>query len=112
MGTALTLVHNDILQDIDKKQCVFLVLLDLSAAFDTVEHNVLLGRFESSLGITALDWFRSYFEDRNQSVNILGSSSVPRPLCRDMPQGSVMGPLGFLPYTGPVGQICKKHQVK
>ena len=111
--TALLRVHNDICQAIDKKRCVYLVLLDLSAAFDTVEHSVLLGRFQESLGITssALDWCDSYFLDRCQCVNILGNSSIPRPLSSGMPQGSVMGPFGFPSYTGPVGRICEKHGI-
>ena len=87
--------------------------MDLSAAFDTIEHRLLLSRFEESLGISgvALDWCRSYFADRQQSVNIHGTSSVPRPLTSGMPQGSVIGPFGFPVYTGPVGRICEKHKV-
>ena len=111
--TALLRVHNDICQAIDRKQCVYLVLLDLSAAFDTVEHSVLLSRFEGSLGITgtALDWCHSYFMDRTQSVNIHGTASLPRLLSSGMPQGSVVGPFGFPSYTSPVGRICEKHIV-
>ena len=111
--TALLRVHNDLLQAMDRKQCVYLVLLDLSAAFDTVEHSVLLQRFEESLGVTgsALDWCRSYFADRVQSVNVLGMSSRPRPLTSGMPQGSVVGPFGFPTYTGPVGEICRNHEI-
>ena len=112
--TALLRVHNDILQALDNRKCVYLVLLDLSAAFDTIEHSVLLQRFDESLGITetALAWCRSYFMDRYQAVNILGFSSVPRPLTSGMPQGSVMGPFGFPSYTGPVGRICERHGIR
>ena len=110
---ALVRVHNDILQAIDRKQCVFLVLLDQSAAFDTIEHDVLLERMEHSVHVngTALQWFRSYFDSRTQSVNILGSSSTARRLTSGMPQGSVVGPFGFPLYTGPVGEICRRHGV-
>ena len=111
--TALLKVHNDICQAVDKKQCIFLVLLDLSAAFDTVEHSVLLGRFEESLGISgqALEWCHSYFMDRYQSVSILAASSSPRPLTSGMPQGSGVCPFGFPSYTKPVGEICKNHNI-
>ncbi len=111
--TALLKVYNDICMAIDGKKCVFLVLLDLSAAFDTVDHPVLLHRFRSTLGMSgnAFQWRHSYFQDRSQRVNILGSFSEPRPLEYGMPQGSVVGPFGFSLYTIPVGQICRKHGI-
>ena len=111
--TAILKVHNDICQAIDNRLCVYLVLLDLSAAFDTVEHSVLLKRFETQLGITgtALDWCHSYFMDRVQSINIRGTASLPRPLSSGMPQGSVVGPFGFPSYTEPVGRICERHGI-
>ena len=111
--TDLPTVHNDICQAIDKQQCVFLVLLDFSSAFDTLEHSVLLIRFEQSLSISgsALDLCHSYFLDRTQSVNILGTSSIPQPLSGWMPQGSVVGPFSFPFYSRPVGEICAKHGI-
>ena len=111
--SALLKVVNDLLQAVDGKQCCFLVLLDLSAAFDTVEHDVLLQRFQETVGIhgSALNWCRSYFADRTQSVNVLGTSSRPRPLESGMPQGSVVGPFGFPTYTRPLGAICRKYGI-
>ena len=60
--TALLRVQNDILKSIDDKQCVVLLLLDLSAAFDTVDHKILLHRLRSRFGIKgkALSWLQSY----------------------------------------------------
>ena len=112
--TALLRVHNDILQSLDDKKCVFLVLLDQSAAFDTVKHSILLDRVRETVGVqgVALDWLLSYFAERTQSVSVLGVSSVPRPLPSGMPQGSVVGPFGFPMYTTPVGRICQKHGIK
>ena len=112
--TALLRVHNDLLQAVDNKQCIYLVLLDQSAAFDTVEHNILLSRLDKSVGVTgsALDWCRSYFADRSQSIHVLGVPSVPRPLTCGMPQGSVVGPYGFPTYTAPVGGICCRHGIR
>jgi hypothetical protein len=68
--TALLKVHNDIMCSMDQQRVSLLVLLDLSAAFDTVDHQVLLRRLEVSFGITgtALKWFKSYLTNRSQRV--------------------------------------------
>ncbi|XP_072046908.1 uncharacterized protein [Amphiura filiformis] len=65
--TALLVVKNDIMTAIDENQAVFLVMLDLSAAFDTIDHTILFNRLECDFGIkgTALEWFQSYMTDRN-----------------------------------------------
>jgi hypothetical protein len=112
--TALLRVYNDILNAIDHKNCVMLVLLDLSAAFDTVEHSVLFQRLEEDLGVTGdvLQWFKSYFCDRYQSVQINGTSSKKHPLDTGMPQGSVIGPFGFPPYTSPLSIICRQYGIQ
>ena len=80
--TALLRVQNDILKSIDDKQCVVLLLLDLSAAFDTVDHKILLHRLRSRFGIKgkALAWLQSYLTDRSHSVQIDGFTSSVRPL--------------------------------
>ena len=72
--TALVRVHNDILVFIDKRHCVMLLLLDLSAAFDTVDHDILLTRLHSKYSISgiALEWFRSYLTNRSQFALIEG----------------------------------------
>ena len=66
--TALVRFHNDILVAIDKRQCVMLLLLVLSAAFDTVDHDILLTRLHSKYSISgiALEWFRSYLTNRSR----------------------------------------------
>ena len=68
--TALIRVQNDILRAIDDGQCVILVLLDLSAAFDTVDYKLLLDRLHRRFGITgkAIAWLRSYFSVREKAV--------------------------------------------
>ena len=78
--TALVRVHNDILVAIDKRHCVMLLLLDLSAAFDTVDHDILLTRLHSKYSISgiALEWFRSYLTNRSQFALIEGCRSQSR----------------------------------
>ena len=72
--TALVRVDNDIFVAIDKRHCVMLLLLDLSAAFDTVDHDILLTRLHSKYSISgiALEWFRSYLTNRSQFALIEG----------------------------------------
>ena len=110
--TALVRVSNDILTAMDKKQGTMLVLLDLSAAFDTIDHVLMLDRL-SHIGVrgTAHKWFSSYLENRYQSVNIQGISSKKQRLRFGVPQGSVLGPFLFTQYTVPIGAICRRHGV-
>jgi len=108
--TALVRVQNDILQALDENKGVVLVLLDLSAAFDTVDHSLLLETL-SEMGVrgSALGWFRSYLEDRTQCVYIKGHASAESFLEYGVPQGSVLGPILFTTYNKPIGAICRKH---
>ena len=80
--TALVRVTSDILQAIDIHGEVVLILLDLTAAFDVINHELLLQRMEKRYGITGtvLQWFRSYLTGRVKSVNINGTRSDPSPL--------------------------------
>ena len=112
--TALLKVHNDILRSIDRNEAVLLVLLDLSAAFDTVDHCILIKRLHTRLGITgnALSWCKSYLSNRHQKVMIKGTSSTQRALSCGVPQGSVLGPILFIVYILPLGDIVRRHGVK
>ena len=109
--TALVCVQNDILRSIDNNRCVLLLLLDMSAAFDTVDYNILIERLETRFGIrgSALAWFKSYLQDRTQFVSINGTSSSLHDLTCGVPQGSVLGPLLYVLYTSPVGDIIRSH---
>ena len=87
--TAIVKVVNDVLRSLDKRQCVYLVLLDLSAAFDTIDHDVFLLRLKEDYGITggAADWMASYLKDRYQSIDINGTLSDKIELKYGFPQG-------------------------
>ena len=109
--TALLRVCNDILRSMDQRKITVLVLLDLSAAFDTVDHQILLHRLQSRFGVTGvvLDWFTSYLTGRRQCVTINDTCSNPKLLKCGVPQGSVLGPLLFLVYVSPLGNVIRKH---
>ena len=91
-----------------------MALLDLSAAFDTVEHDILHNFIETSLGISgsALQWFQSYLTERTQKVIVQNTQSDSKNLLYGVPQGSIMGPLIFCVYTLPLGRIIRSHSVK
>ena len=93
--SAVLTVLSDILLTVDRGDFAALILLDLSAAFDMVDHDILLQRLESSFGIVdvALDWFRSYLSSRTQFVRCRASGSSPVPLVCGVPQGSMLGPV-------------------
>lgn len=107
--TALVKVQNDILTNLDKKRGVILVLLDLSAAFDTIDHDKLFYQLQHRLGISerALQWFRSYLSGRTQAVSVGSECSRPAELRYGVPQGSVLGPLLYTIYTLPLGDLLR-----
>ena len=109
--TALLKVTNDILMKINSQHAVILVLLDLSAAFDTVDHSLLLRRLETSFGISGapLDWFTSYLTARRQCVSISGALSESLSLDWGVPQGSCLGPLLYIMYSSRLFKIIERH---
>ena len=91
-----------------------MVLLDMSAAFDTVDHNVLLKRLSDRFGIksSALGWLSSYLDNRKKFVIVQGCKSKEQELDCNVPQGSVLGPGLFGDYCSPVADIFSKHGVE
>ena len=104
-------VLNGLLTDADDKQVSLTALLDLSAAFDTLDHSVLLKRLEITFGVrgTVLHWFSSYVSERVQSVIVDGSVSDHCPLLYGVPQGSVLGPVLFTLYSQPLSDVISQH---
>ena len=111
--TAPSRIHNDILRAIDDGECVILVLLHLSAAFDTVDHDILITRLKHRFGITgkALGWIQSYLSERTQFVKIGAERSSSRNLFCGISQGSVLGPILYSMYTSPLTYIVSKHNM-
>jgi len=105
--TALLRVRNDILSAMDKQQVTLLIMLDLSSAFDTIDHEILFKRLSDRLGIQghALQWIKSYLTGRGQYISINGETSEVVPLLHGVPQGSVLGPVLFTMYIIPLGDI-------
>ena len=112
--TALLKIQNDILLKLDAKQGVILVLLDLSAAFDTIDHDILLQRLETILGITGtvLKWLSSYLRGRTSVISIESQTSNPSQCQYGVPQGSVLGPILFTIYTMPLSKIISSHNLQ
>ena len=106
-------MSNDLLLTLDTGENAILVLLDLSAAFDTVDHPTLLARLHQWVGIrgSALQWFSSYLSHRSFSVSIGQHSSSSAPLSCGVPQGSILGPILFSLYMLPLGNIIRKYNL-
>jgi len=111
--TALVRIHNDIVSAIDHGQVAALVLLDLSAAFDTVDHCVLINVLEHRFGVTggALNWMKSYLENRSQIIQLGSAKSSKHNLDCGVPQGSVLGPKQFIAYVEDVNQVFTDHDI-
>ncbi len=112
--SALLKVQSDILTSMENQEVTLLVLIDLSAAFDTIDSAILLDVLESRFGIsdTALKWFESYLTDRSQRVNIGGVLSDLFNLEYGVPQGSCLGPILFTHYASTLFDIIGKHLCK
>ena len=111
--TALLRIYNDLLRASDRRQVTALVLLDLSSAFDTIDHQILLDRLASFYGFSglALSLLRSYLSDRTHHVVVQSSSSPAFHITTGVPQGSVLGPLLFSLYTSPISHILENTNI-
>jgi len=109
--TALVRIHNDIAQSIDSRRSVLFVLLDLSAAFDTINHNTLLRRL-SGYGLSGdvLAWLTSYLCSQTCVVHVKITAEVET-MTTGVLQGTVLGPLLFNAYIVPLTTLLQKHNI-
>ena len=108
--TVLLTVKDYMQSAFDNREGILLVMLDMSAAFDTLNHAILLKHLETEVGLSAitLKWFTSYLSERTQSVTIKNEFSEIVKLTIGVPQGSVLEPLLFLIYMLPIRRILAK----
>ena len=93
------------------KSYIFMMFLDFSSAFDTVDHCILLTKLEQQFCIsgTALKWFQSFLSERQFQVNIEGNLSKRYDINHGVPQGSVLGPTLFSLYSQGVSSIVESY---
>ena len=119
METALLKVKTDVIKVLKNQEVACLILLDLFAAFNTTDQNILLGRLETRFAVTGttLNWLRSYLTNRTQAVAVgdplLEGSRLAFVLLKSgIPQGSVLGPILFTMCTAPIGDIYKNNYIE
>ena len=111
--TALLKVVSDLRLASNANKVSVLMLLDLSSAFDTIDHCILIDRLEKWVGLSgsALKWFTSYLAERQFSVSLGDLRSNPVQVEYGIPQGSILGPILFSLYMLPLGHIIKSHNI-
>ena len=107
--TALNIITDTLYKSLDSSHCAKLLLLDLSSAFDTLNHNILIERTKE-LGIEgySLSWLTSFLNDRTSSVKVNDYISPPIDILYGVPQGSVLGTLLFSIHLRPLSNIISK----
>ena len=112
--TALTRFLSDLLVAFDSKKLSFVVLLDLSSAFDTVDHSILCDRLYKRFGFrdVALSWIQSFLNDRTCRISVKSSLSQIFNLSCGVPQGSVLEPQLFSMYVSPISDIVSSYKLE
>ena len=105
--TSMVKLVNDLLWCMERKEATAVAVIDLSAAFDTVDHNILIDLLHETFGIgdKALRWFQSYLENRFCKVKIGKEYSEKKSLDFSVPQGSCAGPVLYLSYAASISDV-------
>ena len=101
--------HDKIASDLENSKLPLAIFLDLSKAFDTIDHEIMLHKLQY-YGITGmgLQWFKSYLTNRRQYVQFKDSISSESSLTTGVPQGSILGPLLFIIYMNDIAHVTNK----
>ena len=111
-ASALIQMYDSWVEEVDKGNMVGVMMVDLSAAFDMVDFNLLLQKLELfGLDRESLTWMSSYLVGRQQSVFVDGSLSPPLGIECGVPQGSILGPLMYILYTNDIPDLPHNHPV-
>jgi len=112
--TALMKIMDDLYRIVDEKKAAVLIGLDLSAAFDTIDHRLLISRLKDRFGVagSALNWLDSYLTGREQYVEIGGERSEKTVCNTGVPQGSVLGPFLFSLYVSPIADVITQFGIE
>ena len=110
--TAMLRVWSDFLKAADRRHVTLLSLLDMSTAFDCVDHSILLQRLHSTVGPfrgVVLDWIDSFLSGRTQQISYNGQLPATCDVLFGVPQGSVLGPLLYVLYTAELAHVVARH---
>ena len=111
-ATALLQMYDQWLEEVENGMMVGVMLVDLSAAFDMVDHDILIKKLELyGLDNQSLSWMKSYLSSRSQVVMVDGCLSPPLSITCGVPQGSILGPLLYILFTNDIPDLVHDHPV-
>ena len=99
---------DELLNNMDRKKISVIVLLDMSKAFDSIRHDLMLRKLrKAGVSESACAWFESYLSQRQQVLKFQNTVSDPLPLTVGVPRGSIMGPVLFTLYVNDLFRVSK-----